>query len=257
MPPEISTSPTEGRCRSCWIGFCWQCPPRNYSNRSRCAAILQESRSIFQRRRCLAQFQYEPIRPRDQSSADPFWFHPSRAMSVGGWRYRSASYGECHGHYGAGLDSQLPCDPPTLDAGLDACGGTQAAAGLEVGSPMVDLAGFTPSLVYVLETRALDLPWVLGGYPGSNAVAVETRGLENCTDLAKAWVPIEPEGPFRLDDNVMASFGARPAGYVIAAAFAPESRMGSSDLCHAIFAQPICPAACGAILPRSQARTSG
>ncbi|WP_156433560.1 hypothetical protein, partial [Bradyrhizobium retamae] len=65
------------------------------------------------------------------------------------------------------------------------------AAGVEVGTPVVDLAGFSPSLLYVLETRALGLPWLLGGYPGSNAVAVKALGLENCADLAKAWVVIE------------------------------------------------------------------
>lgn len=94
------------------------------------------------------------------------------------------------------------------------------AAGLEVGTPVVDLAGFSPSLLYVLETRSLGLPWLFGGYPGSNAVAVETLGLENCADLAKAWILIEPEGPYHLDQaSIMASFGAGQADYVAAATF--------------------------------------
>lgn len=115
------------------------------------------------------------------------------------------------------------------------------AAGLEVGTPMVDLSGRSPGLLYVLETRALGLPWLIGAYPGgnaaatverlgpplpivpyagSNAAAVEVLGLENCTDLAKAWVLIEPEGPHHLDPtSVMASFGAGQADYVAAAAF--------------------------------------
>ncbi|WP_156434198.1 hypothetical protein [Bradyrhizobium retamae] len=112
------------------------------------------------------------------------------------------------------------------------------AAGLEVGTPMVDLSGRSPGLLYVLETRALGLPWLFGrippgkaseafglpwlieGYPGTNAVAVEALGLENCADLAKAWVLIEPDGPRRLDhDGVMASFGTGQADYVAAATF--------------------------------------
>ncbi|GLR90998.1 hypothetical protein [Bradyrhizobium iriomotense] len=97
-----------------------------------------------------------------------------------------------------------------------------AAAGLEIGTPVIDLAGVTPALLYVLEARALGLPWLIGGYRGSNAVAVKTLGPENCADLAKAWVLIEPEGPYHLDqDGVMASFGARQADYVAAARFAP------------------------------------
>ena len=94
------------------------------------------------------------------------------------------------------------------------------AAGLEVGAPVVDLTGLAPSLLYVLEARALGLPWLIGGFRGSNAVAVETLGLEECADLAKAWVLIEPAGPYHLDQvSVMASFGARQADYVIAATF--------------------------------------
>lgn len=98
------------------------------------------------------------------------------------------------------------------------------AAGLEVGAPVVDLTGLSPSLLYVLETRALGLPWLIGGSSGSSAVAVETLRLEDCSDLAKAWVLIEPEGPYHLDQAiVMASFGTKQADYVAAATFDPPA----------------------------------
>ncbi|MCK1429189.1 hypothetical protein [Bradyrhizobium sp. 87] len=94
------------------------------------------------------------------------------------------------------------------------------AAGLEVGTPVVDLSDL-PTLLYVLEARSLGLPWLFGGYPGSNAVAVRTLRLESCADLARAWLLIAPEGPRRLDQaSVMASFGAQGADYVTAATFA-------------------------------------
>lgn len=104
-----------------------------------------------------------------------------------------------------------------------ATAGAQAhAAGLEVGTPVVDFSGRSPALLYVLETRALGQPWLIGGYPGSNAVAVETLGLESCVDLAKAWALIEPESPYHLEPaRVMASFGAEQADYVAAAALTP------------------------------------
>ncbi|MCA1510368.1 hypothetical protein [Bradyrhizobium sp. NBAIM01] len=93
------------------------------------------------------------------------------------------------------------------------------AAGLEVGIPVVDLSN-APTLLYVLETRALGLPWLLGGFPGSNAVAAKALGLETCADLAKSWVLVAPEGPRHLDQaGVMASFGAEQADYVVAATF--------------------------------------
>lgn len=94
------------------------------------------------------------------------------------------------------------------------------AAGLEVGTPVVDLSGRSPGLLYVLEARALGLPWLAGSYPGSNALAVGALQLENCADLAKAWILIEPEGPRHLDQaSVMASFGAGQTDYVAAATF--------------------------------------
>ncbi|MGY4183224.1 hypothetical protein ACVIHH_008515 [Bradyrhizobium sp. USDA 4518] len=94
------------------------------------------------------------------------------------------------------------------------------AAGLETGAPMVDLTGVTPSLLYVLEARALGLPWLLGSYPGSSIVAMEALGLENCADLAKAWILIEPESPYHLDQTrVLTSFGAEQAEYIAAARF--------------------------------------
>ncbi|AMA60021.1 hypothetical protein [Bradyrhizobium sp. CCGE-LA001] len=97
---------------------------------------------------------------------------------------------------------------------------TQArAAGLEVGTPVIDLAN-APTLLYVLETRPLGLPWLFGGYPGSNALAVKALGVENCADMAKAWVLIAPEGPRHLDyAGVLASFGAGKADYVATASF--------------------------------------
>ncbi|MGY3473598.1 hypothetical protein [Bradyrhizobium ottawaense] len=95
-------------------------------------------------------------------------------------------------------------------------------AGLEVGTSVVDLTGLSPGLLYVLETRPLGLPWLTGGLPGSNAAAVEALRLENCSDLAKAWLLIEPGGPYQLDAvAVMASFGAERSDYVAAATLAP------------------------------------
>lgn len=112
-----------------------------------------------------------------------------------------------------------------------------SAAGLEGGTPVVDLSGHSPGLLFVLETRALGLPWLIGAtpngnaayfglrlpivsYAGGNAAAVEALGRENCADLAKAWVLIEPDGPRHLGQaSVMASFGAGQADYVAAATF--------------------------------------
>lgn len=136
------------------------------------------------------------------------------------------------------------------------------AAGLEVGTPVVDLSGRSPGLLFVLETRALGLPWLIGAIPntstayfglrlpivshaGSNSAAVEALGFENCADLAKAWVLIEPEGLHHLDQtSVMASFGAGQADYVAAATF--ETPVNDGDYPNAyrqFLLKPVRPAA--------------
>lgn len=135
------------------------------------------------------------------------------------------------------------------------------AAGLEVGTPVVDLSGRSPGLLFVLQTRALGLPWLVGPwdsteahfgqqppfvpYAGSNAAAVEALRLENCADLAKAWVLIEPEGPHHLDQaNVMASFGAGQADYAAATTFeTPINDGGDPDAYRQFLLKPVRPVA--------------
>ncbi|MDE5446827.1 hypothetical protein GWG65_36900 [Bradyrhizobium sp. CSA207] len=126
------------------------------------------------------------------------------------------------------------------------------AAGLEVSTPVVDLSGRSPGLLFVLETRALGLPFLIGpwdsspahfgqpwptvSYSGSNAAAAEALGRENCADLAKAWVLIEPTGPHHLDQaSVMATFGAHQADYVAAAAFETPLNDGDDPNAHRQF----------------------
>ncbi|MQW57442.1 hypothetical protein [Sinorhizobium meliloti] len=117
-------------------------------------------------------------------------------------------------------------------------------AGLEVGAPVVDLTGGSPTLLYVLDARPLGLPWLTGWFPGGSAVAVETLGLENCADLAKAWVLIEPEGKYHLDHaSVMASFGAGQADYVAAATFDPKVADLNYPIGRQFLLKPVRPAA--------------
>ncbi|WFU40202.1 hypothetical protein QA640_39385 [Bradyrhizobium sp. CB82] len=150
--------------------------------------------------------------------------------------------------------------PQSLSDYLATARAQARAAGLEVGTPMVDLSGRSPGLLFVLETRALGLPWLIGPwdpieahfgqprplvpYAGSNVAAAEALGLENCADLAKAWVLIEPEGTHHLDQSgVMASFGARQTDYVVAASFeAPINDGDDPEAYRQFLLRPVRPA---------------
>lgn len=102
-----------------------------------------------------------------------------------------------------------------------------SAADLVPGTPVVDLSGRSPTLLYVLDVHPLGQAWMVGAYPGSNPVAIAALGLESCTDLARAWLLLEPDGPRHLDEPaILASFGAGAADYELLAAFSTPRNDG-------------------------------
>ena len=104
------------------------------------------------------------------------------------------------------------------------------SAGLAPGTPMVDLTGQSPGLLYAIGARSLGLPWLLGDYPGSDAFAVAALGRVRCADLAAAWVLTEPGGPRSLSPAVLSSFGADLGrDYAPAAVLHPAPGAGGYD----------------------------
>lgn len=124
---------------------------------------------------------------------------------------------------------------------LTDAGARAASAGLEPNTPAVDLSGRSPTLLYALDTRPLGQAWMVGAYPGSNAVAVATLGLETCSDLAGAWILIEPGGPRHLDaPQVLASFGATEDDYQAVATFTTPRNDGDyPDAVEQVFLKPV------------------
>jgi len=75
-------------------------------------------------------------------------------------------------------------------------------------TPVIDLSGHSPGLVYALKGTALGVPWLLGGYPGSLQHAQAVFARCSCESLAKAWVLVEPDGPRMISADALSSFGA-------------------------------------------------
>lgn len=91
-------------------------------------------------------------------------------------------------------------------------------AGFGRGTPVIDLSGKSPTLLYALGAKSLGQPWIIGGYPGSGALAVASLRLGSCKDLGAAWLLVEPTGQRKLPDSVLTAFGADVAkDYQIAA----------------------------------------
>ena len=83
-------------------------------------------------------------------------------------------------------------------------------AGFKKGMPMIDLTGQSPGLLYAVGATNISQPWMIGGYKGSEALAIEMLDNVSCKDLAAVWLLQElGESPARkLSANILLSFGA-------------------------------------------------
>lgn len=81
-------------------------------------------------------------------------------------------------------------------------------AGFSKGTPMIDLTGQSPGVLYAMGASNIGQAWTIGGYPGSNALATAMLGKVTCDELARAWVLAEPDGPRKLSADVLLAFGA-------------------------------------------------
>ena len=87
------------------------------------------------------------------------------------------------------------------------------AAGLPDGAPMLDLTGRAPGLVYALGARSPSDPWLIGGYPNSDQRVINGLHAVGCSELAVAWLLVEPTGLRRLTEGqVLGSIGASLEG---------------------------------------------
>jgi hypothetical protein len=81
-------------------------------------------------------------------------------------------------------------------------------AGLKPGTPIIDLTGQSPGLLYALQALSLGQAWIIGGYPGSERVAVAALARVPCEKIAAAWLLVEPEGPRSIPASVLTQFGS-------------------------------------------------
>ena len=100
--------------------------------------------------------------------------------------------------------------------------------GLEPGTPIIDLTGQSPTLIYALRAISVGYPWIAGGYPGSLEVARLGLRRVPCVKLAPAWLLLEPDGPRALPGDLLKSFGgALPEHYQVVASWYTAEGAGS------------------------------
>ncbi|WP_137808365.1 hypothetical protein [Pseudomonas sp. G(2018)] len=82
-----------------------------------------------------------------------------------------------------------------------------STAGFESGTPIIDLTGQSPTLLYALRAESIGYPWIAGGYPGSLEVAKLGLRRVPCGKLASAWLLLEPDGPRALSGELLKDSG--------------------------------------------------
>ena len=78
------------------------------------------------------------------------------------------------------------------------------------GTPMIDLTGRSPGVLYAMGAKSIGLPWLPGQYPGSDELVTDVLKRVACEELAVAWLLMAPGDPRRLSAEILSSFGADP-----------------------------------------------
>lgn len=106
-----------------------------------------------------------------------------------------------------------------------------AKVGLRAGQPIIDLTGQSPLALFSLKAYPVGSPWMVGGYSGSNTLAIEVLKEVRCSMLINAWVLTEPGGPRSLNaEEVLNSFGSNLENYKdVATWYTPKGSGGYLD----------------------------
>ncbi len=106
---------------------------------------------------------------------------------------------------------------------------TARIGGFKNETPIIDLTGRSPGLLYALNAYNIGQAWTIGGYPGSNTHAVAMLKKAGCRELASAWLLVEPGGSRKISPDVVLSFGANgDTDFTIVGEFvAPKGAGGS------------------------------
>lgn len=104
-------------------------------------------------------------------------------------------------------------DPATADYFRALQNGARSA-GLQVGTPIIDLTGMGPTAIYMLGGEPIGLPWMNGGYPGSRNGTLNVLSTVPGAELRRSWILTSPEGRGHLPTDILNELGlAFPDGF--------------------------------------------
>ncbi|HEX2839808.1 hypothetical protein [Hyphomicrobium sp.] len=71
------------------------------------------------------------------------------------------------------------------------------------GTPVLDLTGASPGALFAIGAKAVALPWMIGGYPGSESLANRALSFVPCAELARTWLLLSPSGTRPLPNTLL------------------------------------------------------
>lgn len=85
--------------------------------------------------------------------------------------------------------------------------------GFNSNTPVIDLTGKSPGILYAMRAQQVGFAWIMGGSPGSfNWTRAVIDGI-NCETLGRSWLLLEPGGPLQISpdnpDALLNFFGAK------------------------------------------------
>ena len=96
--------------------------------------------------------------------------------------------------------------------------GMSHEAGFLSGTPVIDLSGQSPGILYLIGAESIGQAWTIGDYEGSLKLAVAAYARTPCEKVSESWVLYEREGPRSIPVELMARLGtAFPDTYALAA----------------------------------------
>jgi hypothetical protein len=81
-------------------------------------------------------------------------------------------------------------------------------AGFKKNTPMIDLSGHYPGLIFAIQGKSIGVASSLGGYPSSNKLLIRGLNLVSCEEITQSWILIELNDSNSISSDVLSSFGA-------------------------------------------------
>jgi hypothetical protein len=97
--------------------------------------------------------------------------------------------------------------PKGFAAYLEELRGVLGPHGFASGTPVIDLTGQSPGVLFAIGAKNIGQPWMIGGYPGSTKVALMALSHESCVALGSSWILAEPGGPRSISTDVLQASG--------------------------------------------------